>query len=585
MRRDSRCFGRSGFSRELLPQNALHAKGSRLKPLLQSMVMLFVLVALPAFAETRAWLDRDAIGRDETTTLNIETDQASVSTPDYSPLYRDFEVTGSTSSRQFESVNGVGRTRVLFAVALRPLRDGVLAVPALRVGGQSTQPLRLTVQSAAQAPTRSGGAVFIESEVDARAPYVQQAVGYVVRLYYATSLISGQLDQDDPDGASLQKVGEDLQYTRQLGGRRYNVVERRFLLIPERSGQVTVPGARFQGQGVGGFFDDLFGDGRRALDARGQARSFDVRPVPANAAQPWLPLRGLSLRYVAAPQAARAGEAATVTVEANADGASATQLPELQLPAVAGVQVFADPPQVQETFGQGRPQVRVVRKFSLVPTRAGALRIPGPRMAWWDVASGSARNATLPDINVDVAPGANGQGTQPVSVPAPAPGAAAMPGYRWLRVPFVQGAVHPWALATVAFALLWLATLWWALHRRAGSLVVTNAAAVPAAVAATQPRVRADGGLKAALVSGDLGAIADALRAAMVPPAADLDAVRDGLADDAQRDAVAALQQARWGSGDAATALAGLRAAFKRAPQWRRIERREKVLLPPLYPE
>ena len=58
--------------------------------------------------------------------------------------------------------------------------------------------------------------------------------------------------------------------------------------------------------------------------------------VPANAPQPWLPLRELSLQYLSTPQAARAGAAATVTVEARADGASATQLPELQLPPVDG---------------------------------------------------------------------------------------------------------------------------------------------------------------------------------------------------------------------------------------------------------
>ena len=31
-----------------------------------------VLLALPAFAQTRAWLDRDRIGIDETVALNIE---------------------------------------------------------------------------------------------------------------------------------------------------------------------------------------------------------------------------------------------------------------------------------------------------------------------------------------------------------------------------------------------------------------------------------------------------------------------------------------------------------------------------------
>jgi hypothetical protein len=294
--------------------------------LLRCLALLACVLALPAAAQTRAWLDRDRIALGETATLNIETDEAAAAAPDYAPLLGNFELTGNTSSRQYEMVNGVGRARTLFAVALQPRRQGLLGIPALLVGGRRTQPLTLTVTAASAAPARAGDAAFIEAEADAQAPYVQQAVGYTVRLYYATPLISGQLDQDPPDGASLQRVGEDVQYQRDGAGHRYTVVERHYLLIPERSGALTIPGARFQGRGTGGFFDEVFGDGERDLHAVSPPRFLDVRPLPAGAPQPWLPLRALGLRYLATPQAARAGEALTVTVEATADGAKAPSI-------------------------------------------------------------------------------------------------------------------------------------------------------------------------------------------------------------------------------------------------------------------
>jgi hypothetical protein len=408
---------------------------------------------------------------------------------------------------------------------------------------------------------------------------VQQAVGYTVRLYYATSLISGQLDQDAPQGATLQRVGDDMQYQREVAGKRYTVVERRYLLIPERSGALAIPGARFRGVGVGGFFDDLFGDGRRDLSARGAPRTLQVRPMPANAPQPWLPLRGLELQYLSTPQSARAGEAANITVEARVDGANATQLPELQLGSVAGAQVFADPPQIAESFEQGRPQVRVVRKFSVVPSRAGPLRVPGPRMDWWDVQAGATRTASLPDANFDVAPGANGQGANAVAAPD-----TENPRQRWIEVPFVQGAVHAWALATVVFALLWLATLWWGLHRRAHAATVAQADAPARAKPGSAQSQVQPVGLKQALARGDLGAAAAALRASANPAAIDLDAVCERLEDPAQVAAVRALQQARWGAGDPDSALSQLRHAFKRAPAWRTPGKRAASLLPPLYP-
>src|SRR3546814_852388 len=246
--------------------------------------LLLFAASFAAQAQVRAWIDRDQVALGETLTLNVETTDAGARAPDWSPLEKDFIVSGNSSSRQVEIVNGRASTRMLFAVALQPRREGLLTVPALDVGGQRTQPLSLTVTEAAP-PARAGSAAFIETQIDDEDPYVQQSVGYTLRLYYATPLVSGQLDQATPDGASLQRVGSDLQYTRLVGGKRYTVVERRFLLVPERSGPLTIPGARFSGRGSGGFFDDVFGNGSRELRANGAPRFITVRPVPANAPQ------------------------------------------------------------------------------------------------------------------------------------------------------------------------------------------------------------------------------------------------------------------------------------------------------------
>ncbi|CAN5684261.1 BatD family protein [soil metagenome] len=553
-----------------------------MRTLLTRLLLLSCLVPCLVQAQTRAWLDRDRIALGETATLNIETDQPNTAAPDYAPLQRDFQLDARSIRQSYEATaGGAARVRTLFAVALRPQREGVITIPGLEVGNQRTQPLQLTV--APQAPSRAGGNVFIEAELDHAAPYVQQAVGFVVRLYYATQLISGQLDQDEPDGASLQRIGSDLQYTRDIGGRRYNVVERRFLLVPERSGVLVLPPARFQGRGVGGFFEEWFGDGQRALSANGPRRVLDVRPVPANAPEPWLPLQGLSMRYLETPRTAEAGAAVDVVIEVTADGASGTQLPDLQLPVGTGAQVFAEPPRIDETFDRGRPQVRLTRKFSIVPTRAGALQVPGPRIAWWDARAGIARTASLPDIALQVAPGAN----LPASTgPVPVTGTPVANGggeEAWVRVPGVQGEVRFWALAAVVFALLWLATLMWGLLRRP----------VATAVAHQDPRqeprpagdARQRRALKQALAAGTLGEVADALSAMATPPVADVDALRELLSDPAQVAALDALQRARWAGGDGVAARDALRRAFAKGPRWRKSTRTGKPLLPPLYRE
>jgi len=542
-------------------------------------VALLATHAVVAAAQTRAWLDRDRIALGETTTLNIETDQALDAAPDYSALMNDFQISNNVSSRQFEMVNGVSHSRVLFAIALQPRREGLIPLPRLRVGNVSVQPPTLTVTASTTTPAHAGDPVFVESEADAQEPYVQQAVGLTVRLYYSGP-ISGQLDQPDPDGASLQRIGEDTQYARQIGAHAYSVLERHFLLIPERSGTLTIPGAHFKGTGAPGFFDDLLGNGGRPLKADAPPRFLHVLEAPADAPQPWLPLRALTLRYLETPQRGRAGESIAVTVEATADGATAAQMPPLQLFAGDGAQVFPEPAQSDDTFADGRPKARVVRRFSIVPARAGTLRITVPSQSWWDVRARLRRTASLPDVNVPVLVGANGMGAPAPPVVDATAGENAESG---VHVPGVQGRVQPWAFAAVLFAAAWLVTLMWALHRRQPPLArVHREPPRSDAHPETHASLRE---FKRALDHEDLGRVADVLCALRSPPAVNLDGVRGALEDPKQVAAVDALQRARWGDGDGVSARTLLREAFRRGPRWKPPAKPlADAPLPPLYP-
>ena len=192
-----------------------------------------------AQAATRAWLDRAQVAVGEAVTLNIETDQASAS-PDLSPLMADFALEGQSNSRSVQWVNGKTQAKTTYVVTMAPKRDGALVVPALQVGSERTQPVALTVSAAAEPSANANSNAYLETEVDDTSPYVQQSVGVTLRLLYAVPLASGQLDLDTPEGASLQRVGEDVQSVREVDGRRYNVVERKFLLVPERSSTLKI---------------------------------------------------------------------------------------------------------------------------------------------------------------------------------------------------------------------------------------------------------------------------------------------------------------------------------------------------------
>lgn len=555
---------------------------------LRAGLALLLCASMAAHAQTRAWLDRDQITDSDTVTLNIETDAGGA--PDYGPLRTDFDLSSQTSSRQVQWSNGAMTSRTLYVVALTPKRAGALQVPALQVGSSRTQPLTLQVgASATSAPAAASGnaAVFLETEVDDPTPYVQQSVGVVLRLFYAAQLLSGELVLDTPAGASLQRVGEDRTLVREVNGRRYNVVERRFLLIPERSGPLVLPAAQFNGRSAGGFFNDMFGgDGR--LRAASAERTLQVQAQPASAPQPWLPLHGLRLRYTAAPTTGRAGEAATIVVEAVAEGATKAQFPELPVPDVGpGAQVFAEPPQFDETFNGNTPQLKLTRRFAIVPRQAGPLTVPGLRMAWWDVAAGQPRGASLPDLQLDIAAGVAGSTAPslPVDTTSALPGEAAASSTDLQLAP-AQIASRPWGWIALSagLALLWLLTLIWGWRRRGRATVLrSHASAVPVTVtAAGSTYTRAD--LRRAMEAGGLDEIIAVL--AGMGGVQTLEQVLERLDDAEQRNTLIQMQQVRWGGqgGDVGQARQDLRRAFHDGPHWRARSATQKNDLAPLYP-
>ncbi len=565
--------------------------------LLQCILLLLALAwHLPLRADTRVTLSKDAVALGEGVVLVIETDQP-IASPDLGPLRNDFSVGAVRNARQINVDGGTIRATQRIEVELTPRRQGMLPIPPIVIGNQRTAPLLLEVHDAAQAPsmparastaaTQANGPVFIDTVIDDPSPYVQQAVGVTVRLHYAINLYNGEFRQPEPSqGGSLQPIGNDTRSLRVVGGRQYQVLERHYLLVPERSGSLRLPGASFHGQAAGGLFDDLFGDGREGVSAEAPSRSLTVRPIPANAARPWLPARALSMRVAQPPGKAVAGEAFDVVVELRGEGLTAAQLPELELTA-DDAQVFAEPAQPTDSVVGGQPRVVMTRRFSIVPQHPGALTLRVEPVHWWDVDADTARSASVAPMQVTVAPGVGRYAQAPPDVRAISPSndgvseRAAVPAWeRWRH----------WLFAALAIAGACLMV--WGLRRRrvladgAATVYEPDAQHAPE-TARIEPRQDDIHAFRQAVASGDLAGIARRLPGLAPEPSADLAAAIEQLDDPAQRETASRLATVLWGrdNGNADALRQDVRRAFAKGPRWRRPATMRKPLLPPLYPE
>ncbi|HZQ61756.1 MAG TPA: BatD family protein [Casimicrobiaceae bacterium] len=536
--------------------------------------------------DVRAWLDRNSMQLGETVTLNVEaTGSVNAAEPDFSALRQDFDVGATQSSTSVNVINGQTSAKMLWAVALEPKREGSLTIPSIEVAGQHTQPLALTVLPAAPAGT-AGGDVYIETTAEPPAPYVQQQVLLTVKLYFALNLSDGDLDDPHGDGVVVRKLGQDANYSADVGGRRYHVVERHYALLPEKSGAITLPPIAFRGHAIDpGDINSFFSRGR-GVGARSQPITLDVRARPAASGNDvWLPARSVNLHAdgIDANTKAKVGDPITLTLREKAQGLGFEQLPELKLPKIDGADIYPDKENTQNrddgTWIYGERE----RKFAIVPNRPGELAIPPISLTWWDTAHDRAETALLPAQTIEVA-AAPSQVTQPAAAIPPSPPQTAAPLTSAPANVYVDTAELRWWRSLALCALvLWALTLaaWivWLIRQR------TRTSPRPAPVRSGDTDVP---DFNAACRRADWPGAARALLVGARrhrPGLRNLGELAREVADPEQTGAIRALEAACYGSGAAPDLGQRLLAAFRGGPKFVIPTRGSSdAALPPLYP-
>ncbi len=412
----------------------------RMALLLMLMAALFAAPAAGGAAKSdervRARVDRERIGLNESLHLTIEADGAlaSFSGLDTTPLEKDFRIIGQSTSSTFQLGGGQSRVTKSWLIELEPKHTGRLTIPSLVINGRKTRPLTITVTAAPPAPTPGGAAqppdAFLEVIPKIEVPaYVQSQITISVKLYLRSGLRLSDVSLEEPDiaKATIIKLGDTRRYSARRYGRDYQVIERRYAIIPEAGTELTIPALHFSarvGGGLGGFFDDdpffrAFGGRSRRLKAVSPPLKIPLKAIPQDYhGKNWLPARKLTLsEKQAAPETTiKVGEPLTRVITIEALGLSAEQLPELDFPNPDGGKYYSDKPELATGVQNGL--LHAVRKQSIafIPERPGSFVLPEIRIKWWDVVNEKEAEAVLPARAIKVV--AN------PTMPAPVPPAA-----------------------------------------------------------------------------------------------------------------------------------------------------------------
>lgn len=456
--------------------------------------------------ELKSSLERNPIHAGESVRLVLELDRAAGGLkPDLSPLDKDFQILQTSANTQIEFVQGLQSAITRWVIELTPKREGMLAVPPISVGQFQSAELSLEVLAPRQPGETGNREIFLEAEISPDPAYVQAQMRYVVRLLRSVDVVDGTLTEPSATNAMLRRLGRDISYTTTRDGQSYRVLERRYALFPQTSGELVISPVEFEGEVVdpgqaGTGLSRLFARGKRVRLRTPVVRATALSPPSIYPGSIWLPAKNLQLaeEWSRDPDTLRAGEPVTRTLRLQAVGLSAEQLPEVSAPATEGVKEYGDQPITRTTTDTDWVHGVREQRIAIVPGNEGTYTLPEIRVDWWDTQRNAPRQATIPARIIRVAAGSQASTAAVVDGDAAATTMQAAPA-PWQRPSLWQG-------LCALLAVLWLVTLiaW----RRARALPAPAAQATESD--SRTPR-QSLASLERACLSGDARAAREAL--------------------------------------------------------------------------
>jgi hypothetical protein len=423
--------------------------------------LILSLFCLPSqAAELIASVDRARLSSGETVDLTLETsDVTQFGKPDLSPLDESFDVRGTRQLNSLNTLDG-GQATTRWIITLLPKHNGSVTIPALQLGELKSQPIDIQVVPAEpQEPGSQLTPVFIEASLDQDHVYVQAQAVLTVRIYHSVSLFDdSSLSPLQMTDARIEKLGNSRTYEKQINGIRHGVIEMRFGIYPQQSGQLTIPAQVFSATQVQDSSSATTATsspqpGKRVqVSSPEQTLTVKAKPSDYPANTPWLPARSIDLSETWSPEPghSQVGDALTRTITLKADGLSSAQLPPLPVTEIGGLRRYPDQPQLSnQNSERGLVGSREERE-ALVPGRPGAIDLPAVDVVWWNTLEDHLEHSSLPARALQI-------GINP-SLVVDAPVSSDNSGVTVIGPP-----VWPWQLSTLFFMCSTLLGfgLWW----------------------------------------------------------------------------------------------------------------------------
>ncbi len=371
---------------------------------------LLSILPFSANAKLTQSIDRTEIHAGESFLLTLQVDEDTGEQPDLSLIPKEFTIISNSQYQQMSYVNGRSSIIKGWKIKLSTLTTGRITIPPIAVGNEQTTAITLMIKDTNDRVDLNGQkkAIFLESSVDQQQIYVQQQVLFTVKLFRAVNTHYARLTEPTAGDSIIEKLGDDIQYDKMIENTRYVVTERRYAIFPQQSGQLNIDAINFTADvnDPSQANRNRFLNTTRPISVNSKKIELKVIPQPLAASSPWLPASEVVLadKWSNTTGELTVGEPVTWTLLLYAQGLSESQLPEIILPKVDGLQWYPDAPQKErQVNGKGILGQRV-EKLAVIPSKQGEITIPEIQMKWWDTKNNIEKTATIAARTFNILP-------------------------------------------------------------------------------------------------------------------------------------------------------------------------------------
>ncbi len=387
-------------------------------------IIWVILLATPCpgqDASVRATVDRSEVAPGESLVLTVEIKggEGNVSVSGI----RDFDVASQGSSRNISVINGRMSSSTTYTYVLLPKKTGRLLVPPLPVTVDDqtlyTQMLAIQVSEDQSGPVDGVTAdLFVDISLSDASPYLGEQVVARVKIYNAIT-IAGRAFRQEPvfDGFTAEKMDGARSYSAMIDGRRYQVVEVVYVLVPEQTGQLSAGPAAVEFEVVSrdrrtsrSPFDAFFDTTRTVPKIiRAEAVPVTVRPLPTySGSKPFSGLVGeFDLNVAIDETDLNVGGSANLTVTVIGRGnIREAPLPSLELPEDV-FKVYQEDPVTDVAVSDAGLSGNRRFAAALVPLQQGQYKLGPFFLNYFDVEREQYITVQSEPIMVTVAPAAD----------------------------------------------------------------------------------------------------------------------------------------------------------------------------------